>query len=65
MVRADQAILSRPWGGLKARTPPAIAISVLREGKSHGLRQYPETIPWQKPRQPANQYGDDDFISPI
>lgn len=65
MVRADQAILSRPWGGLKARTLPAISISVLREGKSHGLRQYPETRPWQKPRQPANQYGQDDFMSPI
>lgn len=65
MVRADQAMLSRPWGGLKARTLPAISISVLREGKSHGLRQYPDTIPWQKPRQPANQCGQDDFMFPI
>lgn len=64
-IRADQAILSRPWGVLKARTLPAILISVLREGRSHGLRQYPETMPWQNPRQPANQYEQDDCISPI
>ncbi|EHK43245.1 hypothetical protein TRIATDRAFT_85934 [Trichoderma atroviride IMI 206040] len=65
MAWAHQAILSRPWGVLKARTLPAILISVLREGKSHGLRQHPETIPWQNPRQPANQYEQDDCISPI